>query len=49
MSSEVYLAMISRGFRGTIITLKPFRMTRRDWAALAGFIAAAGLAIFLGR
>ena len=46
---EVYLAMQSRGFRGTIVTLKPFRMRRLDWLCLAGFLFTAGLAIFLGR
>ena len=49
LSSEVYLAMQSRGFRGTIVTLKPFRMGRRDWMCLAGFLFIAGLAVFLGR
>ena len=37
MSSEVYLAMVSRGFRGTMVTLKPFRMQRRDWLWLGIF------------
>ena len=37
MSGEVYLAMQSRGFRGTIITLKPFKMQPRDWFWLVGF------------
>jgi cobalt/nickel transport system permease protein len=49
MSSEVYLAMQSRGFRGTVTTLKPFRMQPKDWAWLAAFVAIAGLTIFLGR
>ena len=49
MSSEVYLAMQSRGFRGTIVTLKPFKMQPRDWAWLVVFLAAAVLAIILGR
>jgi len=49
LSSEVYLAMQSRGFRGAIVTLKPFRMSRLDWLWLSFFIAIAGLAIFLGR
>ena len=49
LSSEVYLAMQSRGFRGSIVTLKPFRMQRRDWLWLLFFLIVAGLAIFLGR
>jgi cobalt ECF transporter T component CbiQ len=49
MSSEVYLAMQSRGFRGSIVTLKPFKMQTRDWFWLCIFLALALLAIFLGR
>jgi len=48
MSSEVYLAMQSRGFRGSMITLKPFKMQPRDWSWLAAFLALAVLAIILG-
>ena len=48
MSGEVYLAMQSRGFRGTIITLKPFKMQPRDWFWLVGFLALAATAIILG-
>ena len=49
LSSAVYLAMQSRGFRGTMVTLKPFKMQRRDWfwSAILGSIAA--LSIILGR
>jgi cobalt ECF transporter T component CbiQ len=49
MSSEVYLAMQSRGFRGSIVTLKPFKMKRRDWFWLAAFLTLAVAAIILGR
>jgi len=49
MSSEVYLAMQSRGFRGAIVTLKPFKMQTRDWLWLFLFFAITALAIFLGR
>jgi cobalt ECF transporter T component CbiQ len=49
MSSEVYLAMQSRGFRGSIITLKPFKMKSRDWIWLVAFLAIAVAAIILGR
>ncbi len=49
MSGEVYLAMQSRGFRGAIVTLKPFRMRTRDWFWLFFFMAISLLAVFLGR
>jgi cobalt ECF transporter T component CbiQ len=49
LSGEVYLAMQSRGFRGTIVNIQPFRMQRRDWiwSAMLGSIAA--LSIIAGR
>lgn len=49
MSSEVYLAMQSRGFRGRMVALKPFKMQVRDWLWLVIFFALASLAVFLGR
>ena len=49
LSSDVYLAMLSRGFRGEIYTLDDFQMQMRDWIALAGLIAIAVLAFWLGR
>jgi cobalt/nickel transport system permease protein len=49
LSSDVYLAMLSRGFRGEIYTLDDFRMQARDWVALAGLLAVAVLAFWLGR
>ena len=49
MSSEVYLAMLSRGFRGSIVTLKPFQMQFKDWVWLFIFLALTALAIFFGR
>jgi len=49
MSSEVYLAMVSRGFRGTIVALKPFRMQRRDWLWLGIFLLITTAAVILGR
>jgi cobalt ECF transporter T component CbiQ len=49
MSGEVYLAMQSRGFRGSIVTLKPFKMRTRDWFWLCIFLALTMVAIFLGR
>lgn len=49
LSSEVYLAMQSRGFRGSMITLRPFQMRQRDWLWLFIFMTITALAIFLGR
>jgi cobalt/nickel transport system permease protein len=49
LSSEVYLAMQSRGFRGSIVTLKPFKMKSKDWLWLFIILGITALAIFLGR
>ncbi len=49
MSSDVYLAMQSRGFRGTMVTLKPFRMRTKDWYWLGLFVAVSLATIILGR
>jgi len=49
MSSEVYLAMVSRGYRGTVVTLKPFRMQGRDWLWAAVFTVISVSVFFLGR
>jgi cobalt/nickel transport system permease protein len=49
MSSEVYLAMVSRGYRGTVVTFKPFRMRRQDWFWSVFFSAITVLTIYLGR
>ncbi len=49
MSTEVYLAMQSRGFRGSIVTLKPFRMQAKDWFWLALLLGLALLAVILAR
>lgn len=49
MSSEVYLAMKSRGFNGRVVALKPLKMQKRDWA-WGGLILSLSLAaIILGR
>jgi cobalt/nickel transport system permease protein len=48
MSSEVYLAMQSRGFRGTIVTLKPFKMKTSDWLWCFFFLSLALIAIVFG-
>ncbi len=49
MSTEVYLAMQSRGFRGSIVTLKPFHMQAKDWFSLALLLGIATLAAYLAR
>jgi cobalt/nickel transport system permease protein len=49
LSNEVYLSMQSRGFRGTPISLRPFRMTPRDWIWLAGLGLVAAAAIIFGQ
>ena len=48
MSGEVYQAMQSRGFRGETHLLDDFRWEGRDTVALAGFGAAAALALWFG-
>ncbi len=48
LSSEVYLAMQSRGFRGPLVTLRPFRMRRTDWIWLAILGSLSAAAIYLG-
>ena len=49
LSSEVHLAMQSRGFRGEVHVLDDFRMARRDWIALAVFAGAVVLTVWTGR
>ncbi|MGH9405332.1 MAG: cobalt ECF transporter T component CbiQ [Terriglobia bacterium] len=49
LSTDVYLAMQSRGFRGDVDTLDEFEMRRFDWAMLACFAALAAAAFWLGR
>ena len=49
LSSEVYLAMQSRGFRGHSHTPRAFCMLPRDWASLIAAIGLTALAIWLGR
>jgi cobalt/nickel transport system permease protein len=49
LSSEVYLAMQSRGFRGVPRTLDHFRMRTLDWVFGAGALLMCAAAIWLGR
>ena len=49
LSNEVYLAMLSRGFRGEVRLLTDFRFVARDYAALILFFVAAFVAVWIGR
>lgn len=49
LSSDVYMAMVSRGYRGEVYTLDDFQIQGRDWVALAAFLAVAAAAFWLGR
>ena len=49
LSQDVYLAMLSRGFRGAPRTLDRLAMTGRDWAWGAGLVAVAVALMWLGR
>jgi cobalt/nickel transport system permease protein len=49
MSSEVFLAMQARGFRGEVYVLDDFRMNPRDYAALTCFAGLTAAAIWAGR
>ncbi len=49
LSSEVYQAMQSRGFRGEARVLVDFRMRARDYLGLAAFLAIGVSAAWIGR
>ncbi|MEP7358544.1 MAG: cobalt ECF transporter T component CbiQ, partial [Anaerolineales bacterium] len=49
LSTEVYLAMESRGYRGHPRTLDTFKLGRRDWVWGGLLLAAAAAAAWLGR
>ena len=49
LSHEVYLAMLSRGFRGEVHLLTDFRLRLRDYAGLAAFVLVAAGAVTMGR
>ena len=49
LSSEVYLAMESRGYRGFPRTIDRFRMRWFDWVAAVAVVIITGLAVWLGR
>lgn len=48
LASEVHLAMQARGYRGEVLVLDEFTMTRRDWAAL-GLICLVEFLLVSGR
>lgn len=49
LSDQVYLAMLSRGFRGEALVMEAMVWRVVDWIWLAVFVAVAGMAILLGR
>ncbi|MDR3573633.1 MAG: cobalt ECF transporter T component CbiQ [Anaerolineaceae bacterium] len=49
ISSEVYLSMVSRGFRNYPRTIDVFQMKLRDWISSAAVLIIIGTAIWLGR
>ena len=49
LSHEVYLAMLSRGFRGEVRLLTDFRLRPRDYVGLTAFIFTSCLVIWIGR
>ena len=48
LTTDVYDAMLARGFRGTVYTLDEFRMKALDWWTLTGFILLAATAFRAG-
>ncbi|MBI3942079.1 MAG: cobalt ECF transporter T component CbiQ [Chloroflexi bacterium] len=49
LSNDVYLAMLSRGYRGDARVAYTFAFTVRDWLWTVGILAVAVVAIYLGR
>jgi cobalt/nickel transport system permease protein len=49
MSNDVYAAMMARGFTGEMRAYSRYCMVARDWAALAGAVAIAIVAVLAGR
>jgi len=45
----VYLAMLSRGFRGEVRLLTDFRLQPRDYVGLTAFLFTGCLAVWMGR
>ncbi|MHB1006772.1 MAG: cobalt ECF transporter T component CbiQ [Chloroflexota bacterium] len=49
LSGEVYLAMLSRGFRGEVRLVEQFKWRRIDWLAGAGTVALVAIALVADR
>jgi len=49
LSQEVYLAMLSRGFRGDVRLLTDFRFRPRDYLGLTAFFLTACVVVWMGR
>ena len=49
LSTDVHLAMQSRGFRGEVYLLDDFEMRRADWGWLTFFFTVASVVIWMGR
>jgi cobalt ECF transporter T component CbiQ len=49
LSQEVYLAMLSRGFRGDVRLLTDFRLQPRDYLGLSAFFLTACVVVWMGR
>jgi len=49
LSHEVYLAMLSRGFRGEVPLLQDFHIRTRDYLGLMVLVLVAALAVWIGR
>jgi cobalt/nickel transport system permease protein len=49
LSGEVYLAMLSRGYRGEVYLLDDFRAKPRDWAVLAAALAVPAVLLWAQR
>jgi cobalt/nickel transport system permease protein len=47
LSSEVHMAMVSRGYRGEVLLLDAFQTRARDWFTLAFALALPTLIIWL--
>ena len=49
LSQDVYLSMVSRGFRGDVYLLHEFRFSSRDYTVLLLFLATAFVVVWMGR
>ena len=49
MSSDVYAAMLARGFTGVVRTYSAYRMRAQDWQALSAALVVAAAAWLVGR